>query len=158
MRTFTVREIGTIKKGAGQSIIWLYDEYRPAMTALDSFSHIIAVYWLDKTDNDTDRTTLEINSPYKKGPKVVGSFATRNAARPNPIGIASCKALEYDMDTGCIRVENIDAPDGTPVLDIKPYTPSFDMVLDYESADWCSEWPKNIEEAANFDWSDVFSY
>lgn len=57
-----------------------------------------------------------------------------------------------------IRVAFIDADDNTPVLDIKPYTPSFDRVETPGVPAWCSEWPKSTEASGSFDWEQVFNF
>lgn len=56
----------------------------------------------------------------------------------------------------------MDAEDGTPVIDIKPYTPSFDRVESPIVPDWCASWPKDVETSGDFGWkhsiSDWFSF
>lgn len=51
-----------------------------------------------------------------------------------------------------------DADNGTPVLDIKPYTPSYDRVENPLVPAWCSRWPKNTETSGDFDWDEVFNF
>ena len=58
----------------------------------------------------------------------MGVFATRSPARPNPIAMTASEVINIDFASGIIRVAFIDADEDTPVLDIKPYTPSFDRV------------------------------
>ena len=53
---------------------------------------------------------------------------------------------------------NVHADDNTPVLDIKPYTPSFDRVETPGVPAWCSEWPKSTEASGCFDWGQVFNF
>lgn len=80
--------------------------------------------------------------PYKNAPEVLGTFATRSPERPNPIGV-SCSYVTYvDYQNGIIGLAYIDADDGTPVLDIKPYMPSLDRVEEPLMPSWCSNWPK----------------
>jgi tRNA (Thr-GGU) A37 N-methylase len=59
----------------------------------------------------------------------MGIFATRSPVRPNPILITSCKIKDIYKEEGIILIPNIDAEDGTPLLDIKPYIPSLDQIL-----------------------------
>jgi tRNA (Thr-GGU) A37 N-methylase len=62
------------------------------------------------------------------------------------------------MEKGIIGLAFIDAEDGTPVLDIKPYTPSLDRVENPIVPKWCAHWPKSVESSGSFDWSSVFNF
>ena len=73
-------------------------------------------------------------------------MATRSPIRPNPIAVTACALLA------------VDAENGTPVLDIKPYEPSDDKVRDVKMPDWCAHWPACLEESENFDWSKEFNF
>ena len=90
--------------------------------------------------------------------EVMGVFATRSPARPNPIALTTSEIINIDFTNGMIRVTFIDANDNTPVLDIKPYTPSFDRVETPGVPVWCSEWPKSTEASGCFDWGQVFNF
>ena len=63
-----------------------------------------------------------------------------------------------DPAAGIIGLSHIDARDNTPVIDLKPYTPSLDRVAHPCVPDWCASWPKSLEESADFDWSGVFTF
>ena len=52
----------------------------------------------------------------------------------------------------------IDAENGTPVLDVKPYTPSLDRVERPDVPGWCAHWPKSAEASGDFDWEKVFNF
>jgi tRNA-Thr(GGU) m(6)t(6)A37 methyltransferase TsaA len=54
-----------------------------------------------------------------------GVFATRAPRRPNPIGLSTVRLLSIDKNV--LQIEDIDIVDGTPLLDIKPYVPRFDL-------------------------------
>lgn len=75
----------------------------------------------------------------------MGVFATRSPVRPNPIALTTSEIISIDFNKGIIRVTFIDANDNTPVLDLKPYTPSFDRVETPGIPAWCSEWPRSTE-------------
>lgn len=60
----------------------------------------------------------------RRGGEVKGVFASRSPARPNPIGVTTVKLLTRKGNR--LRVMGLDAIDGTPVLDLKPYTPVMD--------------------------------
>lgn len=66
-------------------------------------------------------------------------FATRMPARPNPIGLSVVELLGFSTETGELFVRGLDAVDGTPVLDIKPYMPHFDSYPEATIPDWVAE-------------------
>ncbi|MEM0363249.1 MAG: tRNA (N6-threonylcarbamoyladenosine(37)-N6)-methyltransferase TrmO [Sulfolobaceae archaeon] len=92
--------------------IHINEEYSEGLKGLEEFSHIIVIYHLHLSSFD-GRLTRE-----KKGNRV-GVFATRSQIRPNPIGISVAELLE--IKNNVIIAKGINAFDGTPVLDIKPY-------------------------------------
>ena len=77
---------------------------------------------------------------------------------PTPVTLTESEIINIDFTNGMIRVVFIDADDNTPVLDIKPYTPSFDRVETPGVPAWCSEWPKSTEVSGCFDWGQVFNF
>ena len=109
-------------------------------------------------NNESSRSKLIEKSPYKGSPDTLGTFATRSPERPNPIALTCAYITYLDCDNGIIGLAFIDAEDGTPVIDIKPYTPSFDRVERPIVPDWCANWPKDVEASGDFDWSKVFNF
>lgn len=102
--------------------IEIYPEYRNALNSLELFEYIIVLYHCDRV-----KSWGSIVNPGGSNQDIeFGLFATRSPARPNPIGLALIK-LEK-IENGILYVSGIDAYDGTPVLDIKPYLPSVDSV------------------------------
>ena len=65
---------------------------------------------------------------------------------------------DFDYMSGLIQIAYIDANDKTPILDIKPYTPSLDRVENPQVPDWCSHWPHSLEESASFAWESEFNF
>lgn len=128
MNDYQLKPIGKVKNDDRGALIELDLEYIPRLQALEGFSHINVVWWFSDCDNQSDRNTLQTGQPYKNAPTVMGVFATRSPARPNPIALTTSEIINIDFNKGIIRVTFIDANDNTPVLDIKPYTPSFDRV------------------------------
>jgi tRNA (Thr-GGU) A37 N-methylase len=63
-----------------------------------------------------------------------------------------------DHEKGIIYIPYIDAVDGTPIIDLKPYHPSIDRVRDVSVAKWCDHWPKWYEDSADFDWESEFNF
>ena len=156
--TYQLKAIGKVKNDENGTFIQLAPEYIPGLQALEGFSHINVLWWFSDCDNDADRTELQTNQPYKGAPEVMGVFATRSPARPNPIALTASEIISIDFTNGTIRVTFIDANNNTPVFDIKPYTPSFDRVETPGVPAWCSGWPKSTEASGCFDWAQVFNF
>ena len=154
MKNYDIKEIGKIDTTAGYRII-INKEYLKALKGLSDFKYIQVVFWFDKVE---DRNLLIEKKPYKKGPDELGIFATRSPLRPNPIGIETVFVINIDEKAGIINVPYIDAFDGTPVLDIKPYMPSIDRVENPIMPKWCEHWPDCYEKSGEFNWEDEFNF
>ena len=103
------------------SEIEIFPDYTDGLEDVAGLPHLIILYWLDRAD----RCMLTAIPPHSK--KEHGVFATRSPDRPNPIGFAVIDLLGI-VGTRLI-VRGLDAFDGTPVLDIKPYSPEIDCVM-----------------------------
>ena len=150
--------IGKISVNDGEAVIELDKKYIPALNGLDGFGYIQVFWWFSGCDNEACRNKLVEEAPYKNAPDILGTFATRSPMRPNPIALTPAYVTYIDHENGVIGLAYIDAEDGTPVLDIKPYTPSLDRVENPTVPDWCAGWPASNEESADFDWSSVFNF
>jgi tRNA-Thr(GGU) m(6)t(6)A37 methyltransferase TsaA len=107
-------------------------EYRQALHFLDSFSHI----WLIFAFRNDCPWKPTIRPPRVDAPRRVGVFASRSPHRPNPIGmsVVSLEKIDLDAPDGIeLHISGIDLLDQTPILDIKPYLPYADSVLDASS-------------------------
>lgn len=93
-----------------------------ALRGLDGFSHLEVVYLFDRVDPESVQTAARRPRGNPDWPEV-GIFAQRARARPNRIGVSICRLVSVDQLT--VTVEALDAIDGTPVLDIKPYLAEF---------------------------------
>lgn len=102
--------------------IEIFPEYQNALKSLDLFEYIIVIYHFDKAGKWKESARPPSSNP----DMAFGLFATRSPNRPNPIGIGTIK-LEK-VEDGILFVSGIDAFDGTPVLDIKPYLPTIDGI------------------------------
>ena len=158
MQNFSVKPIGKIIVSRGEMYIKLDPEYIPALQALGGFSHLSVIWWFSDFDNEKMRNTLIIEQPYKNAPEIMGIFSTRSPVRPNPIALTAVQVIHIDYKKGVIQIAYIDANNNTPVLDIKPYTPSLDRVESASVPQWCEHWPKNLEESANFNWENEFNF
>lgn len=100
----------------------VFKEYEEGLKDIDGCSHLILLYWLHKAD----RSRLIVYPPYDLKPH--GVFATRAPHRPNPIGFCIAKLVERKGNI--LKVKGLDAIDGTPLIDIKPFSPKLDFIPD----------------------------
>ena len=143
--TYQISPIGYIWRRKNGVTLEILKPFRPALKQLDYFSHLMVFWWANKHDNKQSRSTLQCEPPYAKG-KITGVFATRAEYRPNPIAVTTCKILEVDENKGMIRVADIDAYDGTPIIDLKAYFPVCDRVKKAKIPEWLSNWPEWMPE------------
>ncbi len=112
-----------IKSKADENIgeIEILKEYENGLNDIDGFSHIVVVFWMHKFSF----RSLRVRPIYHPN-KLRGVFATKHPDRPNPIGITVVELLKRKKNI--LKVKGIDMINGTPVLDIKPYTKSYQKV------------------------------
>ncbi len=134
--SYTVKPIGHVKKIGNQNYLDINEEYWEATTHLDLFSHAIVLWWIDGRDTPENRQTVLSNPPKNKGPVPSGVFSCRSPSRPNPIGHTIVKIINVDEKNKQILIDHMDANDGTPIIDIKPYLPSSDKVDNARVAPW----------------------
>jgi tRNA-Thr(GGU) m(6)t(6)A37 methyltransferase TsaA len=96
--------------------------YAAALTGVESCSHLLVLYWMDKSRRD-----LVLQVPRTYGEQR-GTFALRSPARPNPVAASVATLLQIAGDK--LSVVGLDCLDGTPLIDIKPYFASTDSVPD----------------------------
>lgn len=105
----------------------VYEPFVPGLLDLDGFSHIILLYHLHKVQSYSLVVTPFLDTQEH------GVFATRAPKRPNAIGFSVVRL--NGIDGNVLQVENVDMLDRTPLLDIKPYMPEFD-VFEAERLGW----------------------
>ena len=108
-------------------------QWRDALDGLAEFSHIWVVTYLDRISAASQRLPPKMRG----GSPPVGIFATRGPQRPNPIGICAAELLQVNGLT--LRVRGLDALDGTPVLDLKPYLARRDAIKNTRVGAWAQE-------------------
>lgn len=156
MKQLALVTIGTVRKdGDGERVV-LFPEYASALLGLEGFGHVNVLWWFSRNDMSACETWVE-TTPYQGGLAQLGVFATRSPLRPNPIALSCTAVTSIDPAHGVIGLAYIDAEDGTPVLDIKPYTPSLDRVNRPAVPAWCAHWPACCEDSGDFDWESVFT-
>ena len=104
-----------------------------SLDGLDEFSHIIVLYWMHRA-TAAEPLPAKVHPMGKGELPLVGIFATRSPNRPNSVGKATVRLLQRRGNT--LRVEGLDAIDGTPVIDIKPYIPGYDSITDAKTPQW----------------------
>jgi len=104
---------------AVESVIELLTEFTPALEGVADYSHLIVIYWMHRVAPGD--VTLKVHPRGLGQMPLVGLFATRAPVRPNPLGLSLCRLLAVEDNR--ITVRGLDALDGSPVIDIKPYIP-----------------------------------
>lgn len=158
MKKYEILPIGKINIRGESMYIEIDPKFRNAIKSMDGFSHLNILWWFSDYDNANAREVLEVPKPYKNAPGIMGIFATRSPVRPNPLALSTVEVMNIDEDAGMIQIAYIDANDQSPVLDIKPYTPSLDRVETPKVPAWCSHWPGSVEESEFFDWGNEFNF
>src|SRR5579883_2770338 len=123
-----IEPIGTVKSpvvkpidanwGSVISEIHLKPEFAGGLKGLEEFSHAVILYYIESNDFDPKNGMLRRPRGLTQMP-LLGVFAQRAHHRPNPIGITAVRIVEVKENV--LTVKGLDAIDGTPVLDIKPY-------------------------------------
>lgn len=102
-----------------EGTVEIFPEYAEGLKDIDEFSHIILIYHFHLSRG----FSLKVK-PYLDD-KLHGVFVTRAPSRPNPIGLSIVRLIRHEGER--LYVQNVDIVDGTPLLDIKPYIPEFDL-------------------------------
>ncbi len=119
------------------------EEYKDCLDGIEDFSHIMVLYWSHRI-NDKDRRVIKVHPAGKKEYPLVGVFATRSPVRPNPICATTVELLERRENI--LKVKSLDAIDGSPIVDIKVHSPSYDSPSNVKQADWMEELIKYFRE------------
>lgn len=98
--------------------------YRPGIDGLVRATHVIVLTWFHHAPRN-----LIVQKP-RHATEAKGVFAIRSPVRPNPIGLHIARLLAVDEEAGVLTLDAMDALDGTPVIDIKPYIPTVDVFAD----------------------------
>ena len=114
---FTLYPIGKVVKEAGKTLIVLDKEYQAGLLGLERHSYVTVVYWLDRNDTPQKRAILQVHPRGDRTNPLTGVFATHSPFRPNLIAISRCEIIAIKENV--IEVKEIDAFDGSPVLDLK---------------------------------------
>jgi len=127
----------TAAKGE-QGQVEVFTKYAEGLKDLDGFSHIYLLYHFHKSKPYSLRVKPFLDNIYR------GLFATRAPSRPNPIGLSIVRLIGIEKNV--LTVEDVDIVNGTPLIDIKPYVPQFD-VHEVETCGWLQKPSQKVEDA-----------
>ncbi|MEM3608255.1 MAG: tRNA (N6-threonylcarbamoyladenosine(37)-N6)-methyltransferase TrmO [Candidatus Bathyarchaeia archaeon] len=137
----TVKFVGLVEKAeGGTAYIRIYPEYEAALKGVGEYSHLIILYWMHLRDTFEDRKTLTVRPRRHRGAPEMGVFGTRSPSRPNPIGL--CVARLERLEGTTMKLRDLDACEGTPIIDIKPYIPRADRRFIVKTPKWVKYGPK----------------
>ena len=128
-----------VKDKALVSQIFLKPELVEGLGGIGEFSHIFVLFYLNQI-TDERRKVLKVHPRGRTDLPLLGVFATRTMLRPNPIALTLVELL--GVEDNVLTVKGLDAFDGTPVLDIKPYD-FWDYAKDAKVPDWWKKLNEN---------------
>jgi tRNA-Thr(GGU) m(6)t(6)A37 methyltransferase TsaA len=126
--------------GSVISKIVLKPEFAPGLLGLSAFSHVIVITHLHKAYFNPQKHLQRHPRGLEHMPRV-GIFSQRSKDRPNHLGLTTVELLS--VGNSDLTVRGLDAIDGTPVIDIKPYYPQYDRISSAVVPDWVNELMKD---------------
>lgn len=119
--------------GELEARVVLQPEYREGLQGIEQFSHALIVTFLHQALFEPAKHLVRRPRGIDSMPKV-GIFAQRAKDRPNPLGVTAVSIV--GVEPGVLVVRGLDAIDGTPVVDVKPYYPAYDRVNSAAVPEW----------------------
>jgi tRNA-Thr(GGU) m(6)t(6)A37 methyltransferase TsaA len=121
---FTDKSQTPIQASRSQAVgqVEVYPEFAEGLQDVEGFSHLILLYVFHRSSGYTLRVKPFLDDEWR------GLFATRYPCRPNPLGLSVVRLLKRRDNV--LEIEGVDVLDGTPLLDIKPYVPDFDVRME----------------------------
>jgi tRNA-Thr(GGU) m(6)t(6)A37 methyltransferase TsaA len=110
-------EIHTNRRNVVSEVV-LDESLAPALRGIEAYSHVIVLFWMDRVTKE-ERARLTTHPRHREDLPRVGVFAVRMRSRPNPVGLSVVELMGRKKNV--LKVRGLDALDGTPVLDVKPY-------------------------------------
>ena len=132
--TYHIFPIGVVHNQESNAWIEIYPEFADGLLGLEQFSHINVLYWFHLNDTPEKRRTHQVHPCGNEKNPLTGVFATHSPARPNLIALTRCRILSIEENR--IVVEEIDAQDRSPVIDIKSYFPDAEGERDFRTPKW----------------------
>ena len=134
-----------VKDKSHLSEIFIDCELTQALEGISGFSHVFVLFWLHEVTSK-ERDTLKVHPRGRKDMPLLGVFATRTNLRPNPIGLTVCELVKVEANV--LTVRGLDAFDGTPVLDLKPYD-TWDCAANAKMPKWWMKLQREKEQLRN---------
>jgi len=133
--------IGIVEKaGEQEARVRVFPEFCAGLKGIEDFSHLIILYWIHLRDNEEERRTLLVFPKRHAVNAKTGVFACRSPSRPNPIGLCVVELLKVEK---CVlTLKGLDAFEGSPIIDIKPYIPRADFIPNARVSEWTWHGPK----------------
>jgi len=103
------------------------------LDGIEDFSHVLILYWMHRAA-EAEPVRMRRRPQGREDMPEIGIFAQRARHRPNPIGVTAVRLLRRDKNR--LVVQGLDAINGTPVVDVKPYVPQFDTVESPRVPEW----------------------
>jgi tRNA-Thr(GGU) m(6)t(6)A37 methyltransferase TsaA len=162
-KQFVFRQVGVVRTKATddevkekseqqKATVEIFPEFQEALDGLDGFSHIFVLSYLHKLRPEQigplkvkPRRFLRAGLKPEEVP-FVGVFSIESPTRPNPIGLSLVKLVR--REGRMLFVEGLDVFNGTPVLDIKPYTETY-RADPYQLAEWNRKLVEKIENQSS---------
>ena len=113
--------IGVVHNTDEAVSVEIFAEYADGLLGLEQFSHVNVLYWFHENDTPEDRRTLQVHPCGNEANPLTGVFATHSPCRPNLIALTRCRLLS--VEGRHLIIDEIDAIDGSPVVDIKSWFP-----------------------------------
>ncbi len=132
--SYQIYPIGFIEKFNEFTEIDICDEFTGALLGLESFSHIHVLYWFHQNDTPDKRKILRVHPRKNEENPLTGVFATHSPVRPNLLAISRCRIISIASNR--IRIDKIDAHNGSPVIDIKCYMPPKNPLKEVLLPEW----------------------
>ncbi len=135
-----LRSIGVVEGAEEQEArIRIFQEYCAGLKGIEGYSHLIILYWFHLKDSEEERQTLLVFPRRHEVNVEKGVFACRSPSRPNPIALCVVQLLKAE---NCVlTVKGLDALEGSPIVDIKPYLPRADSIPNAEAPPWTDVGP-----------------
>ena len=136
-----LRFVGIVEKtGEQEAKVRVFPEFCAGLRGIQDFSHLIILYWIHLRDKEEERRTLLVFPRRHMVNVEMGVFATRSPTRPNPIGLCVVELLK--VEDCVLTMKDLDALEGSPIIDIKPYIPRADSIPSARVPEWTSHGPK----------------
>ncbi len=131
-----------------ESEIVIREDMAEILDGLEGFSHLVVLYWAHKVPEES-RSLTKVHPMGRKEIPLTGIFSTCSPARPNPVlmNVVRLRGRKKNV----LKVAGLDAIDGSPVLDIKPYINDFTPREEVVLAEWMSRLLSSLDKAAGAD-------